>query len=228
MATTGMTVDGKYTLFKYGWIGPSGIAKIRLYDATDTLVDTQDVTFAYNAGDQSIRPTADVVFDVPAGTNDVSYVELWSWESPVPPTVIEAKLYIKVLPALYDFTTAGTLTIDSFVLTLSGTYLTTAGKQKLWVDGWDDVITWAKLYSGGTSLVDTQTTSFTASVSTGVLSCDADIIFDVTGGTNFVDTVELGYTDGTDIVVYDRTLSSTYNFATTGTLTLDSWSITVG
>ena len=61
------------------------------------------------------------------------------------------------------------------------------------------------------------------------MECDADIIFDVTGGTTGVYYCQLGYNDGSDKFVYKRLFPSPapYSFTTTGTLKIDSWSFEV-
>lgn len=217
--------NGKFVLFNNGWV--SQINKAYLYTNTGVQVDAQDVTFAYNAGDQSIRPTADIIFDVSGGTNDVSYVEIGQFIEGVDPApALFTPYYRRDFASLYDFINTGTLTIDAFTLTLSNSYLTTVGKEKLWTAGFES-ITWAKLYTSGDSLIDTKTTSFTTSNSTYNLICDADIIFDVTGGTTNVSYATLGYTDGTPVILYNRPLPTTYSFPTTGTLKIDSWTINI-
>lgn len=219
MATQVYT-SGKYTLFKDGWT--SRINQIRLYTNTNTLVNTQSVTFAYNSGDQSIRPSANIVFNVAGGTNNVAYVIIGRETGG-----IFTEYYSKDLPELYSFSTAGTLTIDSFILTLSSSFLLTQGKADLWQSGWESKITTAKLYTSGDALVDTNDIAFTANVSTGAFPMTGTEVFDVAGGTNNVNYITLGYNDGTDKVLYKRTFISNYNFPTAGTLTVSSWSITV-
>lgn len=215
---TAVTTLGKYNLFKYGW--ESTINYARLYTATDTLVDTK--TIAMNYASNVLSPTADIVFNVPAGTNDVSYVVIGNLT-----TGTYTSFYSKDLSALYDFTTAGTLTIDSWEISLSGTYLQTTGRQALFETGWESYITWAKAYTLGDVIVDTQSTTFTANISTGAFSPTADIVFNVSAGTNDVAYINLGYTSGTDIVFYKRIFSTYYDFVTAGTLTVDSWTISV-
>lgn len=216
---TAVTTSGKYNLFKNGWI--TKINSIRLYTSTNVLVDTQSVTFAYNSGDQSIRPTANIVFNVAGGTNNVSYVEIGNQ------TGLWDVLYTKDLPELYSFSTAGTLTIDSFILTLSSSFLLTQGKADLWQNGWESKITTAKLYTSGDVLVDTNDIAFTANISTGAFPMTGTEVFDVAGGTNNVNYITLGYNDGTDKVLYKRIFITNYSFPTTGTLTVSAWSITV-
>lgn len=207
---------GKTALFKYGWTPK--ITWARLYTDTDDLVDEQSVTFIESSG--IISPSADIVFSVAASTNDVSYIKLGYT------TGLDFEIYRKDLDQLYDFTTAGSLTVDTFTFTIAGTYLTVQGKSDIWTQGFEE-ITFAKLYTSSDVLVDTQTTSFTTNTGTGALNCDADIIFDVAGGTNNVYYIQLGYNDGSDKFDYKRLLSTTYNFTTTGTLKVDSWAFTV-
>lgn len=216
---TALTTSGKYNLFENGWT--TKINSIKLYTSTNVLVDTQSVTFAYNSGDQSIRPTANIVFNVASGTNNVSYVEIGNQ------TALWDAYYTKDLPELYSFSTAGTLTIDSFILTLSSSFLLTQGKADLWQSGWRSKITTAKLYTSTDVLVDTNDIAFTANISTGAFPMTGTEVFDVAGGTNNVNYITLGYNDGTDKVLYKRTFITNYNFPTTGTLTVSAWSITV-
>ena len=217
--------QGKFVLFNNGWTPQINYAI--LYTNTGTQVDVQEVTFAYNSGDQSIRPSANIVFDVAGGTDDVSYVEIGRFVEGIDPAPdIFTPYYRRDFASLYDFTNTGTLTIDAFTLTLSNSYLTTVGKEKLWTSGFEG-ITWAKLYKTGDVLVDTQNTTFTANSGSYNLICDADIIFDVPSGATGVSYVTLGYTDGSPVVLYNRALPTTYNFPTAGTLKIDSWVINV-
>lgn len=218
MATT-LYVEGKNALFRNGWT--SKIEWVRLYDATNTLIDEQPVTFEYVGN--TLVPTADIVFDCPAGTNDASYVRI-GYTKPTPLDII---FYDKDLPALYDFPTAGTLTIDSWEITLGGSHITAVGKEALFETGWENLITWGKLYTVADALVDSQNTSFETNSSTGSFICTNDIVFNVSGGTNNVTYINLGYTNGSDVVLYKRIMSPTYNFSTAGTLTVDTWTISV-
>lgn len=220
MATAVATL-GKYELFKNGWT--TRINQIRLYTSADVLVDTKSVTFAYNSGDQSIRPSANIVFNVAGGTNNVSYVVIGNLGG----GSIWTSFYSKDLPELYSFSTAGTLTIDSFILTLSSSFLLTQGKADLWQSGWESKITTAKLYTSVDALVDTNDIAFSANIGTGAFPMTGTEVFDVAGGTNNVNYITLGYNDGTDKVLYKRTFISNYNFPTTGTLTVSAWTITV-
>lgn len=223
---TAVTTNGKQALFTRGWT--SQINQIKLYTATGTLVDTQSVTFTYISGTQSIQPTADVVFDVAGGTNDVAYVEIGKWmddpDGAGPAVALFTSYYSKDLPSLYDFTTTGTLTIDNFNLTLGGSYIQSAGKAALWQTGWTTLIAWGKLYQTDNTLLDTQAKTFSSS--SGVLSMASAMVFNVGAGVSNVTYINLGYTDGTDVVFYKRTFSA-YTFVTAGTLTVSSWTITI-
>lgn len=223
---TAVTTNGKQALFSGGWIGP--INQIKLYTATGTLVDTQSVTFVYVSGTQSIQPSADVVFDVAGGTNDVAYVEIGNYlpdpDGGGPAPAVFTSFYSKDLPSLYDFSTTGTLTIDNFNLTLGGSYIQSAGKAALWQTGWTTLIAWGKLYQTDNTLLDTQAKTFSST--SGVLSMASALVFDVGAGVANVTYINLGYTDGSDVVFYKRTFSA-YTFVTAGTLTVNTWTITL-
>ena len=219
---TAVSTKGKYLLFKEGWVTP--VVKAFLFTTTGSQVDSVDVTLSYNSTTNVLSPTADLVFDVEAETEDVAYVTLNHLVSS-DPVLLYDTIYTKDLPSLYDFTTAGTLTIDSWDITFGGTHLLDAGKDLLVTVGLTTKITWAKLYTSADALLDTQNVTFTSSSGTGIMSPTADIVFNVASGT--ASYITLGFTDGTDVVCYKRTLSSTYTFATAGTLTVDTWSITI-
>jgi hypothetical protein len=212
------TTDGKILLFSNGWTNSSGIRQAKLYTSGNVLVDTQSISFTYNSQFGTIFATADVIFNVPSGTNNVAYIKLFE-------TVTNKEIYSKDLPALYDFATAGTLTVDSWVFTLSSTRLLIDGKSALWQTGLESVVTWAKLYTSTNVLVNTQNVDFLVNDVTGQFEGNVNIIFNVPSGTNNINYVVLGYTSGTDVQLYKRIFSSNYNFATAGTLTISSWVI---
>jgi len=208
---TAVTELGSYELFNSGW--ESKIAWARLYTNLDVLVDEQACSFTYSGS--TLNPTADIVFDVGAGVNDVAYIILGYTTG----TPLDIEMYSKDLPALYDFTTAGTLTVDSWAITLGGTSLTADGRPVLAQDGFVSTIVSAKLYNASDTLLDTQSVTMSASPSTGVMSPTADIVFDVaTGGVAYY--ITLCNTGGTEL--YKRIIGS-YTFATAGKLTVDAW-----
>jgi len=215
---TFITNEGKYNLFKSGW--KSKVVKAYLYDADDTLINSQDVTMVMSGNTMVLSEP--IVFDVASGANDVSYVVIGDFVGS-----LLVPYYQKDLPALYDFPTAGTLTINTWVFSIGGIYTTTTGKTELLNNGWESKIEWAKLYTTGNVLVNTQSTTFATNSSTGAFNCSADIVFPVTGGTTNVSYISLGYTNGSDVVLYQRTMSPTYNYPTEGTLRVDDWSITI-
>jgi hypothetical protein len=221
METTRVTQLGRKELFDDGWT--ANVTWARLYTNLDVLVDEQPLTLTYDSGLDILKPTADIVFDVGAGTDDVAYVSFgYTIPAQEPAPAFDFELYFKVLPSLYDFITDGTLTIDSWDITFSGTYLLLAGRQVLIPTGFTSKITTAKLYSSTNALLDTQSVTFVTDNQTGVMSPNADIIFDVDSG--IASRIKLYNTGGTEL--YNRTLNTTYTFTTKGTLTVDAWNIT--
>ena len=215
---TAVSEIGAYNLFYGGWT--SSVAQAKLYTNLDVLVDTQAITLNYASSQMQV--SADIVFSVAAGTNDVSYVEI-GYTSPAYEQIPESWMdfYSKDLALLYDFATAGTLTIDSFNISVTGDYLQAAGRDELCQYGFDSKVTWAKLYTSADALLDTQSVTLETSIA-GVCSPTADIVFTVTSGTGYY--VALGY--GTT-VMYKRLLGAGYTFTTPGTLTVSSWEMTI-
>ena len=103
--------------------------------------------------------------------------------------------------------------------------LTADGKLVLFNNGWSTQITKAYLYTSSNVLVNTQNVTFT--YSGGYLQPSADIVFSVAAGTTNVAYVEIGYVSGLFVPFYREDLSTTYNFPTAGTLTIDSWQINI-
>jgi|LGVE01.1.fsa_nt_gb hypothetical protein len=99
--------------------------------------------------------------------------------------------------------------------------ITTEGEQELFLNGWTSIVTWAKLYTDADVEVDEQTVTLVWDGTNENMKLTADVVFDVTGGTNNVEYVKFGYTSGSDIVVFTEIFSTLYDFSTTGTLTLD-------
>lgn len=230
MATTAITTAGKYRMFKTGWKNYAN--KIKLYTDLGTLVDTQTVTFAYNSTNKTIEPTANVVFDVSSGTSNVSYVELIYND-----TLTDTVLYTKELPALYDFPTAGTLTIDNWAIGITSSDVTDEGKSVLLQSGWESLIDEARLLTGTIETVDTKTVSFSANAGTGALNANATIVFDVPAGTSNISKIVIGDwrddPDGAGPIVavfysfYTKSFSTTYSFTNAGTLSVSGFTISL-
>jgi hypothetical protein len=220
MATTAITTAGKYRMFKTGWKNYAN--KIKLYTDLGTLVDTQTVTFSYNSTNKTIEPTADVVFDVSSGTNDVSYVELIYDD-----TSTDTVLYTKELPALYDFPTAGTLTIDNWAIGITSSDVTDTGKSNLLQNGWESKLIEADLLTSSDVVVDTNVVSFTANAGTGALNASATIVFDVSAGTSNVAKIQVGDNPSLFIAYYTKSFSTTYSFTNAGTLSVSGFTISL-
>lgn len=213
MAVTGIGTLGKYELFHNGWTTRMTWAK--LYTSADVLVDEQTVALSWNGTNKLMEIVADVVFDVAGGTNDVSYVIFGTGTAP------DIVFYTEVFAVLYDFATAGTLTLDSARFTLSSSYITDLGKEELSTAGWETIVT-AKLYAAGAVLLDTQTVAF-STATTGIMTADAAIVFDVADNTAYaVDLLNVGAE-----ALYYRVLPVTAEFVTPGTLTISSWAMTI-
>lgn len=210
---------GKRTLFSQGW--RSRITKIRLCTTSGTIVDEQDITFVMNTGTGTMYLSAPVIFNVASGTTNVSQVKLFQFTSPD----VYDLIYTEDLASTYNFTTEGTLTLNTYTFSVSGGTL--EGRNKLWNDGWASVITWAKLYRGET-LVDTKTCSFTASIATGnKLTLDASLIFAVPVSAISFYYIHLGYTDAeTDKELFEKTGTSVA-YPTVGTYRVNTWEISV-
>ena len=219
MATAVSTL-GKYQLFYGGWTSKIGWA--RLYDITNTLINQQSVTFSYSSATGKMTPTSTIVFTVAAETVDAAYIEL-GYTSPYP---LDEIYYTKDLPALYDFPTEGTLTVNSWDITIGGTYIQIAGRDDICDNGWESLVTWVKLYTAADGLINTQSVSFTSDVNTGIFSPTANIVFEAATG-DVAYYMAFGYTSGTDVVLYKRFFSTSYTFTTAGRLTIDSWEITI-
>jgi len=206
---------GKYDLFTTGWT--SKVTWAKLFTNLDVEVDEQSCTLEYVGG--ALSPTADIVFDVGASTDDVAYIMIGYTSG------TDVAVYIKDLPSLYDFTTAGTLTIDTWTISIGGTHILTAGKEIMAEQGFTSIITWAKLYTSANELLDSENVTLSAN-GQGIMQPTADIVFNVATG-KVANYITLGYTPSSDVVCYKRVLSSSYTFTTAGTLTVDSWTITI-
>lgn len=210
---------GKRLLFSFGW--RSRITKIRLCTSSGTIVDEQDITFIMNTETGTMHLSAPVIFNVASETSNVSQVSLGYFGEPG----VYAMIYTEDLASTYNFTTEGTLTLNTYTFSVSGGTL--EGSNKLWNDGWVQYITWAKLYRGET-LVDTKTCSFSANVDTSnKLKLDAPLIFEVPVASVSFYCIHLGYTDaGTDKTLFEKT-GTTVSFPTAGTYTVNTWEISV-
>lgn len=210
---------GKRALFSYGW--RSRITKIRLYTSSGTIVDEQDITFVMNTGTGKMHLSAPVIFNVASETPNVSQVRLFSFGAPD----VYDLIYTEDLASTYNFTTEGTLTLNTYTFSVSGGTL--EGSNKLWNDGWVQYITWAKLYRGET-LVDTKTCSFSATVDqSNKLKLVAPLIFEVPVASVSFYYIHLGYTDaGTDKTLFEKT-GTTVAYPTAGTYTVNTWEISV-
>lgn len=210
---TGTTPTGKTKLFQTGWVTP--INHIRLYTTAGAFVDGKSTSFSFNIGDYTISTSSDVVFNVSAGVNNVSYVEIG--------TLISGTFtayYQKDLTSTYNFAISGTLTIDSFVISLSNSYIENYGKQLLWETGWTTQIDRAKLLTDTNTEVDTVSgVSFT--VVSNSLTLTGTMTFDVSAPTSNVSKVQLANSTAS---IYTRTFTP-YNYPTAGKFTVNSWVI---
>ncbi len=213
MAATGLTDSGRERLFSDGWT--TKVTKAWLYTSSDVLVDTQDLTMTHATGTATLVASADIVFDIAAATSDVAYITIGALAGEIKDTY-----YTKTLSTTYDFVSAGTLTVDSFVISLTGSSLTSDGKDELWTVGFE-TITSAKLYDTSDALLNTQTVSFTA---TDTLDLDSAIVFNVAKDktAEYVVLVNTGAQQ-----LYNRVLDATYPFTTAGTLTISAWSLAI-
>ena len=213
MAATGLTDSGRERLFSDGWT--TKVTKAWLYTSSDVLVDTQDLTMTHTTGTATLSASADIVFYIAAATSDVAYIEIGTLAGEIKDTY-----YTKTLSTTYDFTSAGTLTVDSFVISLTGSSLTSDGKDELWTVGFETITT-AKLYDTSDALLNTQTVSFTA---TDTLDLDSSIVFNVAKDktAEYVVLVNTGAQQ-----LYNRVLDATYPFTTAGTLTISAWSLAI-
>lgn len=209
--------EGRGALFLDGWT--SKVTLIRLYTSADVLVDEQSVTFTYNT--DRIQITSNVVFDVPAGTNNVSYVEIGRYDNP-----LYSWYYRKDLTQLYDFATAGQLTIDLFRISASATPLQPSGREALFTTGWVSTIAKMVAKDNGGTTRDTQTCSFVLDTSNNNnLKLNAQVNLEIAEGITITNCQLLGTADA---VYWSKTLPSPapYTFNTSGQLRVKTWSIT--
>jgi len=229
-----------YNLFTGGFT--SNIQWIRLYTQTGVLVDEQPVTFTYQT--DKIEITADVVFEVPASTNDVSYVIVGRTQTP-----LDFLYYRKMLDVLYDFTTAGTLTIDSFTFAVTGAPLQPDGREALFTTGWSSYITQIRINNSG-GAIDTKPATFGNEIKTVTGYCtipeytseitcinngglweteafdfelQAQVNLDVGASVSGINNAQLLNAGGD--VFWSKTLPSPapYSFTTAGELRIKTW-----
>lgn len=216
--TTAITTLGKYHLFKSGWT--TRINKINLYTDTGVLVDTQAVTFAYSGSTQKISPTAQIEFDVTAGTNDVSYVSLIYNDGSN-----DIVLYNKSFAILYDFPTTGYLRIEAWEIGINATNSVTWDREYLFTQGWETLLDWVGAYIGqsDTLVGNGAITGVTANVSTGELECD-DTIISIPASTTGINTLTFAYLGSLSnpIVMYKVELGTSYSFTNEGTLLVEN------
>ena len=213
---TAVTNVGSWKLFNNGWT--SSVAWARLYTSSNALVDQQSCTLTFSGSTMSISSA--IVFDIDTAVDDVAYIIL-GYTSGYP---LDEEYYSKDLPALYDFDSAGTLTVNSWSFTIGGTSLTASGREVLAEDGFVSTIVSAKLRNSSDGLLDTQSVTMSASSSTGVMSISSNIVFGVAkNGVGYY--IELVNSGGTQL--YKRILSTSYTFAEAGTLTVSAWNFSI-
>ena len=207
--------SGKTTLFNNGWT--SKITWARLYTDAGVLVNQQAVTFVYAT--DKIQPNADIVFSVSSAVNDVSYITLGFTSG------LDSILYRKDLDALYDFSTAGTMTVDTFTISLSGTPLQPDGREALFTTGWNTIITKIRINNSG-GAIDTKACDFDVNASYN-FALDAQINLEVPASTNSINNAQLLNAD--DDVFWSKTLPSPapYTFTTAGELRVKTWVISI-
>lgn len=213
---------GKRQLFSFGW--RSRATKVRLYTSAGIIIDEQDITFIMDTQSGTMYLSTPVIFNVPSGTTNVSQVRLFSFGEPD----VYDLLYTEDLASYYDFTTAGTLTLDTYYFDISSSSITVNGKNRLWNNGWVQSITFGKLIKGTSTLIDTKACAFEISYSTNRLELESPLVFTVPADpTNLAYTIHLGYTDGeTDKIVFKK-VAGVQPYPTSGTHTTNTWGIGV-
>lgn len=217
-----ITDRGRLNLFANGW--KNNLTGIRLLNSSSSDVsDLKTCSFNFNTTTKKLELTASVTFDIASG-NDVAYVSVGRYTPPLGqyPALID-EYDRKGLSQIYNFATDGTLTINSLSFTLTSSYLTDLGREYLFTTGLQSKITFAKCCNVSNAVLDTQSTSFTATSTS--FDVDAPIVFDIEAGKK-PQYVHLGFNDGTDKFVYKRTHTE-YNYPTAGTFTINGWSIKI-
>ena len=217
---TAITTLGKYHLFKSGWTTRAN--RIKLYTDNDTLVDTKTVTFTYASNNLSLSASA--VFDVGAGTNDVSYVSLVYNDGSN-----DVVLYNRSLGVLYDFPTAGTFTVNTWVFSISAPSSLLMDRQSLFTTGWE-VIDALDFYKTDTPVSGTTfENQLTANISTGELVCAVNPIVNISAGNSGINRIRFGYlgSGGSMTPYYSESLSLSYSFTNAGTLMVENLKFTL-
>ena len=218
--TTAITTLGKYHLFKSGWTTRAN--RIKLYTDNGTLVDTKTVTFTYASNNLSLSASA--VFDVGAGTNDVSYVSLIYNDGSS-----DVVLYNRSLGTLYDFPTAGTFTVNTWAFSISAPTSLFMDRQSLFTTGWEviDALVFNKMDTpvSGTIFENQLTTN----ISTGELVCAVNPIVNISAGNSGINTIRFGYLGNLENMIpyYSEALPSSYSFTNAGTLTVENLKFTL-
>lgn len=213
-----VSTKGKYELFKNGWT--TIIAKAELYTENATLVDTQTVAFAYNNADNSLRPTAAIVFEVDSPVNSVAAVYITN--------AAGNTLFFRELDTYYDFPTEGTLTVESWVLTLTGN-IVGSGKSLLWTQGWESLSHYITLLADATvrvaSAVDK---AFTANASNGKLEMSSAITIEVPASTTGINRVSLRSAIGAvGNDYFHLALGTTYSYTNAGSFKINSFALSI-
>lgn len=218
--TTAITTLGKYHLFKSGWTTRAN--RIKLYTNNDTLVDTKTVTFTYASDKLSLSASA--VFDVGAGTEDVSYVSLVYNDGSN-----DVVLYNRSLGVLYDFPTTGTFTVNTWVFSISAPDSMLLDRQSLFTTGWEimDALDFYKtdVQVAGT----TYNGQLLANISTGELVCGVNPIVKIASGNTGINRIRFGYLGGGSTMTpyYSETLPFSYSFTNAGTLMVENLKFTL-
>ena len=216
------TLDGQggYQLFNSGWTGTITTAKLYSSDDLITPVATESISFSYSGG--SISIPSSVTFTISSPVNNVAFVTVGT----------TSRFFKQDLTNVYDFPTAGTLTITSWTIGISGSSVTTDGKSELFQNGWASSMNYARLFRSGSTLVGTLgslTFSATTTGSGRLTSDDSSLTFSITAVATSVDTYELGNQNVSVFTPYfsDSLRDSggnavSYNFNFDGTLSMDA------
>lgn len=226
MATTQITQDGKWYLFWKGWTTTA--VWLTLYTNAGVQVgDRQAIQLTHTNGTAIMQPNASIIFPVPGGTQDVAYVELGTIDGVYYP------FYKKTFPGdiLYDFDTAGTLTVNTWPLTISGASLTALGIDTLCIAGLESIDK-AALYNTYSQLFDEQAVIFESGVNGIFRPTNGDgvnlpIIFNVVSGVQSNNVATFIRLYAANNLLIEKTLNPTYSFPTSGKLTISTWPFTI-
>lgn len=218
--TTAITTLGKYHLFKSGWTTRAN--RIKLYTDNGTLVDTKTVTFTYASNNLSLSASA--VFDVTAGTNDVSYVSLIYNDGSN-----DVVLYNRDLGTLYDFPTAGTFTVNTWSFGISAPTSLLLDRQSLFTTGWEimDALDFSKfdVEVAGTS----HEGLLVANISTGELVATINPVVNISAGNTGINKIRFGYLGSAPSFTpyYSEAPGWSYSFTNAGTLMVQNLKFTL-